>query len=266
MPDEQPLGARCSVCDDTGRVSGTLQGASGYATGDICPERACRRRALGARPHAARRELERTERAAGDALAAALRGGTNAPVIIGVLPVNERALVPVPGADRSAFAARLAALLAAVPVHAERAIDVELRDAPAEPLVVAACTLCAGACCTSGSGHAFLDGVRLRQAGEAHGWTPAETVQQYLVHVPGVHYAASCLYHARTGCALPRVMRSETCNRYTCGGLTQLRRASADAPGDAVTLMVAADWGVLRRAATVHGAEVRAVEVVGVEG
>ena len=32
------------------------------------------------------------------------------------------------------------------------------------------------------------------------------------------------MYHTSVGCALPRAMRSDICNRYECAGLAELAR------------------------------------------
>ena len=40
----------------------------------------------------------------------------------------------------------------------------------------------------------------------------------------------SCVYHGADGCALPRALRSDTCNRYFCEGLQRVRDAGREVP------------------------------------
>lgn len=90
------------------------------------------------------------------------------------------------------------------------------------------CTLCEGHCCHMGGNHAFLTAgtlrrVRLQQADV----TDEELVAQYLSYLPEEIVEYSCIYHASTGCALPREMRSDTSRNYFCPSLVDAMKLMA---------------------------------------
>jgi hypothetical protein len=60
----------------------------------------------------------------------------------------------------------------------------------------------------------------------------AELYALYESYLPDKHVELSCVYHGAHGCALPRAFRSNTCNRYLCGGLTQLSRTLHETGGE----------------------------------
>lgn len=108
-------------------------------------------------------------------------------------------------------------------------------SAPADfdPLVQSVCTGCRGSCCRSGGDEAYLTEETLARVLHDHpGWDAAKVVESYLACLPAESVVDSCIYHSATGCGLPRELRSDTCNRYLCGKLTQLRghRAGSPAP------------------------------------
>jgi hypothetical protein len=59
-------------------------------------------------------------------------------------------------------------------------------------------------------------------------------IDAYLSHVPTRSYAASCIYHGASGCALPRALRSETCTSFLCDGLKAVSESAARHPERAV--------------------------------
>lgn len=91
--------------------------------------------------------------------------------------------------------------------------------------VLAVCGTCRGACCKAGENHAFLTRTVLsRVKAEQRIATDASLLESYLNRVPELAREGSCIYHGAQGCALPRAMRSETCNRFLCYPLKQLGR------------------------------------------
>ena len=60
----------------------------------------------------------------------------------------------------------------------------------------------------------------------------ASPLKSYLDLVPKAAYAGSCICHGSQGCALPRSMQNESCNRHLCYPVKQLGRDLAR-PGDA---------------------------------
>ncbi|MEM7260481.1 MAG: hypothetical protein AAF488_00725, partial [Planctomycetota bacterium] len=62
-----------------------------------------------------------------------------------------------------------------------------------------------------------------------------EIVEHYESYVPALAATGSCVYHASSGCALPRELRSSTCNRFVCRGVRELSgQLSHDPKGEAV--------------------------------
>lgn len=91
--------------------------------------------------------------------------------------------------------------------------------------LLAVCTTCRGTCCKAGENHAFLTRTVLsRVKKEQRIATDASLLAAYLDRVPKAAREGSCIYHGAQGCALPRAMRSETCNRFLCYPLKQLGR------------------------------------------
>lgn len=185
------------------------------------------------------------------------------PVIL--LPANTRNTVPLPNEARDAFLAGLHTTLAVVfdapapddtqpPGAAELAAVEDATDTGATPLgniLGAACGTCGGECCTAGGTHAFiragsLERVRAQRQAEGEVVTAAGLEAAYAAYLPARHYRGSCVYHTPDACALPRAMRSNLCNRYLCGGLTQLSRALASTGADSA-YVAAADSVNLRR-------------------
>lgn len=193
------------------------------------------------------------------------------PVVL--LPANPRPVVAMPAIARDAFLAHMGALLDAafeaeprdnaLPMSAEeRASRVNAGDIDgtresitlSDSMVAAACATCRGECCTAGGNHAFLrqdsiTRVRARLA-ESGPDDAAGMLRLYRGYLPSRHYRGSCVYHEELGCALPRDLRSNLCNRYHCSELTQLERA-LDEQSTAVYIG-AADATHLRRLARVE--------------
>lgn len=172
------------------------------------------------------------------------------PVVL--LPANTRELVPLPAASRATFLAHLhiiAARAFAQPLASDASddgadarddVDAQLSEQvnagvamshdaglPAG-MVEGGCGTCRGACCTAGGTHAFLKEeslLRVRRQLLSAVDTPEALVAHYEAALPAMHYDGSCVFHDRMGCTLARGMRSSLCNRYQCGGLTQLSRA-----------------------------------------
>lgn len=89
-----------------------------------------------------------------------------------------------------------------------------------------ACGQCRGQCCTSGGDRAYLSADTMRRfMGDHPELTPDAVLDAYLARVPAHCYRHSCVYHRPGGCNLPREMRSDVCNRFYCGGLSEFRRS-----------------------------------------
>lgn len=222
----------------------------------------------------ARLTAEVAQIAAAHARAGADRDGRDArPLPVVLLPANTRSLVPLPAASRDAFLASLDLVLARamalpLPDEAEPTATDEARaradagDAASWDaslslgMVGGSCGTCGGACCTAGGTHAFLkeDSLRRIRAQRAEGSKAEDTPEAiralYVAALPAEHYRDSCVFHARDGCTLSRGLRSNLCNRYQCGGLTQLSRALTTSGARAV-YVGAADATQVQRVALV---------------
>ena len=142
---------------------------------------------------------------------------------------------PLPRRRRRALHAHLRRIAAAA---ADLADGPEASASPADPppavadaegaLLGAACAMCGGRCCRHGGEQAYLTPLTVRRWLDAHpGAGPEAAVTAYAAHLPPTSVAGSCVYHTSAGCALPRAMRSSTCNTFLCDGLTALRAAYA---------------------------------------
>jgi hypothetical protein len=203
------------------------------------------------------------------------------PVVL--LPANHRALTPVPPAAREAFRRHLRLQLTrafAEPLEQRApamAADTDDPEGPAAdsadlavgPMLSAACGTCGGACCMAGGTHAFLKAaslVRVRRDLASDGMpapSAAEIEARYLDALPAAHYHDSCVFHAFAGCTLPRTLRSNLCNRYLCGGLTQLARTTVARSEHAAFVAAVDDGGRLVRLALVTPAGAQPITAAG---
>ncbi len=184
---------------------------------------------------------------------------------LGIVPLQERALTRLPAPTRARFLTRLAgrldeAFMAPSVVPAQES-DEDTRSTSTESILARGCAMCRGACCTRGSDHAFLGADSLARVRCVHPAHNAESLlATYSVHLPTEHFADSCVYHAESGCALPRALRSNTCNRYRCGGLTELRRA-LESSGHPLAFIGASDNESLRAFALAAASELRPIDL-----
>lgn len=238
---------------------------------------------------AARRAREARLQGEADAIAARHEGARRtdgAPALPVVLvPANTRALVALPEVAQAGFRVHLDGVMAdafARPLR-DNALAMTAQEAgeradagetasrdPGLPahMVLGSCATCRGSCCTAGGTRAFLTAdslVRVRAQRVTlgvPGESPDAIAALYLDRLPAVHYEGSCVFHARTGCALPRGLRANLCNRYQCGELTQLSRALGET-GAASAYVGAASGERLERMALVGAAGVAAIAMDG---
>ena len=198
----------------------------------------------------------------------------HAPIPVVVVPANTRDTEPLPARTRRVFLARLQASLSrsfearapdvskiATAEESAALIDASTPFAFAAEAVLVGrtCATCRGECCTAGGDHAFLrdDSIaRVRAQHPAFGQDALLAV--YAEHLPARHYRGSCVYHTSAGCALPRDLRSNLCNRYVCGGVTQLRSALSSS-GKSIAFIAAADSVHVRRMALIDATEARSI-------
>ena len=224
-------------------------------------------------PIAAQRERnarirEQAERIAESSPRAPVCGADRAPLPVAVIPANTRETTRLPQRNRREFLERLSKRMrivfvtdalgeGATPSAEMLAARVAAEDAPpsesaeASTILGLSCATCRGECCTAGGDHAFLredslTRVRLQNPSASE----SELMGVYASYLPARHYRGSCVYHTTGGCALPRALRSNICNRYLCGGLTQLKRA-LESSGSTAAFVGAADSVHLRRMAVI---------------
>lgn len=138
--------------------------------------------------------------------------------------------VEMPDERRSAFRAHLHQQYAAMTPDAPAPSTTD--RGPTTPIDVGLgkiCALCRGRCCGNGGNWAYITSATL--AATTPQATPHDIVERYMAHVPSHSHAGSCLFHTESGCALPRDLRSETCNRHLCPDLGRIAVSSIDEPG-----------------------------------
>ncbi len=139
-----------------------------------------------------------------------------------VLPAMQVRMEPV---TRSRTAQLAASIEAEFHARKERTRVPKATTPLDDASLLAVCGTCRGTCCKAGENHAFLTrSVLSRVKREQRIATDASLLASYLDRVPQDARQGSCIYHGAQGCALPRAMRSETCNRFICYPLKQLGR------------------------------------------
>ncbi len=178
-----------------------------------------------------------------------------------VTPSVTAELVPLAEQRKAAFHERLTALVAHVFDPATTPVGPPERASAPTPgqekprarvVLEQACARCRGFCCQGGGDHAYLDIETLRAYRASHLEQDASAVTAaYLDRMGSQTYQGSCLYHQVDGCALPREMRSDLCNRFFCKALLEFQR---DLPvsGPVRGFFVSADYGELHTATLVH--------------
>ncbi len=88
------------------------------------------------------------------------------------------------------------------------------------------CALCGGGCCTHGGDEAYLSAATMRRFMDAQpGLSHEEVAAAYLGRVTDKTQTGSCINHTGQGCSLPKEMRSDICNRFSCESLARLQAA-----------------------------------------
>jgi hypothetical protein len=214
-------GARsCRVCG--------FQLSPGWV-GEACEQEHCRGE-LDARLSRVRKdfELERAREAAanlkGQELRALRPGEIPGEAVVAVLPGTNRPITLQHPERKTLLRERLSGLIE----DADADPDGPTGDPPApgtpptaaDLLNRAACTACRGQCCRLGEDHAFIRPATLRRFHKGRPeMTGVQVVDAYLECVPKESALGGCVFQGRQGCALPRAMRSDVCNRYLCEDL-----------------------------------------------
>lgn len=92
------------------------------------------------------------------------------------------------------------------------------------------CTMCRGACCSSGGDHAYLSPLILRRILDANpDLSSDDIIGRYISSVAAETVDGTCINQTATGCSLPRELRSDTCNAYYCDAILNYHRDCEDA-------------------------------------
>ena len=227
-----PVAEKCRVC---GRPLALEERVS-----RLCGRVACRDERM--REWRQWRDRRREEDTALRAEAVALRAERAAALgiadaesyVVALTPAYVRGgLVPVPRERRRALRAHLTRVASAAIAQPDAGSD-EAPDPQTDPalppavgrLLGTACATCGGHCCRNGSERAYISADTIRRVVRNEpGLTVNAVVARYLRRVGKTSHDDSCIYHGPTGCTLTREMRSDTCNRYFCGELAQLKRS-----------------------------------------
>ena len=181
--------------------------------------------------------------------AAAALGAARGSLVVGVVPRQDTAIMPLPPPRRAAFEAHLAAVAAegfaiARPEDHWSPDSAADQGMPETGLAVAACSTCQGWCCRMGAPQmAFLtarDVCRYRLTAPSP--TAEGFVTRYLALLPAASVADACVFQGRAGCTVPRSERSHICNGHHCTGLRALLQSWDRAgPGAAAAIIAEED-------------------------
>ncbi|MFK7768744.1 MAG: hypothetical protein AB8B55_16100 [Mariniblastus sp.] len=85
------------------------------------------------------------------------------------------------------------------------------------------CGICKGGCCANGQEHAYITASTIRRfMNENPSLDAAEVLDSYVGKLEKETAEESCINQTKTGCGLPREMRSDSCNAYFCQELRNL--------------------------------------------
>ena len=187
-----------------------------------------------------------------------------------VVPAVTARLVNLPERRRRALRDRLNALLGQMagspmpPLTAEESAPSPMpRESRLQAVLGQACACCQGFCCEGGGDHAYLTVEILRRYQAAHpDQRPRDILAAYLERIGQRTVEGSCIYHQADGCALPRSLRADLCNRHFCKALVEFQR-DLPATGPIRGFFVAAHYGVIHAATLVHDDQVLIVQGAG---
>ena len=212
--------------ENTCHICGKVIGAS---SGDLCDSFECSRRAAIARKKRDQQDLYQQQLRLATVERDNALGDCSSddkadwwPI---VTPANTRKLTPLPRRRKYRFVNRLRKLIAE---NAHHDVDddqtVVRQAADVLPILGSACANCRGSCCQRGGTAAYIDRrVVKRYLAKNPSASPRDLIEAYCQYLPAESYRGSCVYHSAIGCALPREMRSNSCNNTVCDGFAELR-------------------------------------------
>ena len=142
-----------------------------------------------------------------------------------VVPANTKPVVPLSPDRRRAFRDHLSQQMqqlgsSAAHARTETEQTAEHQTPDSDPVLLNVCATCQGRCCKPGYNSGKISTHTLKNYMARYPALSAdEVIQAYLSFLPTTAVEDSCVFHGETGCALPRAMRSVTCNTYMCDNL-----------------------------------------------
>jgi len=157
------------------------------------------------------------------------------------IPVNIRQIKNLPEKRRRTFCDKLKQLIdqaAAEPCSSTHLTDdsttqtkrdAQMQGTELHSILINACAICRGSCCKNGGEHAYLKvDTLLRYMHQHPELQQHQVLEEYLSFLTKKTYEDSCIYHAELGCSLPRHMRSEICDLFSCHGLADIEEYAID--------------------------------------
>ena len=91
------------------------------------------------------------------------------------------------------------------------------------------CSLCKGGCCTSGKEHAYLSAISIKRYMNLNlELSAADILERYLSYISSETVVGACINQTKAGCALPKELRSDTCNGHYCDSLKSYQQKLVD--------------------------------------
>lgn len=217
---------RCEVC---GQALERITTAVGVCDTPLCQRTHHERQ--GHRDQAALRERARQLR---DRSAPALGIENPETYPVQPIPAFEARLVNLPQQRKRAFRDRLTQIISEAvsrpgpppaPDRSDPGRPDPSQSSELGPVLGSACASCKGHCCRNGGDHAYIEPATIRRYLADHpDQRPRQVLAAYLSRLNNKTYEHSCIFHGAKGCALPRELRSDTCNRHFCDGLRTFQR------------------------------------------
>jgi hypothetical protein len=110
-----------------------------------------------------------------------------------------------------------------------------------------ACGACRGACCRAGATTAWVSADTIRRVRQGEPNTSGKALlARYLEEIPSRSVRGGCVYLGARGCELSAVLRSDTCHRYLCDGVSALVRLVREQPEQPVRVAATEGSRVVR--------------------
>jgi len=101
------------------------------------------------------------------------------------------------------------------------------------------CGMCKGGCCTSGREHAYLSAITIkRQLDINPDLSATDILDRYLSNISSETIDGTCINQTKTGCALPKELRSDNCNGFYCDSLKSYQKNLEDEENPGIVLAI----------------------------